>query len=114
MAGLIVMAVVYILAGINHFIQPKFYLRIMPPALPYPKLLNQVSGLAEIVLGILLLVPQFSQLAAWGIILLLVAVFPANVYHLMARGAGMKVPIWMLWLRLPMQGVLIYWAWLYT
>ncbi len=114
MIGLIIMAVMYILAGLNHFYQPKFYLRIIPPALPYPKLINIVSGLAEIVLGAMLLFPQFSALAAWGVIILLVAVFPANVYHLMAKGAGMKVPVWVLWVRLPLQGLLIYWAWLYT
>lgn len=110
----IIMGLLYIAAGANHFINPKFYLRIIPPILPFHEAINVVSGAAEIVLGILLLIPATSQLAAWGIVLLLIAVFPANVYHLTSGGAGMNVPIWALWVRLPLQGVLIWWAYLYT
>lgn len=108
------MSALYIAAGINHFRSPRFYLRIIPPQLPKPEWINWISGAAEIVLGVALLIPPLTSLAAWGVILLLIAVFPANVYHLYAKGAGMKIPIWALWLRLPIQGVLIWWAWLYT
>lgn len=112
--SLIIMALFYIAAGINHFRNPKLYLRIMPPWLPQPKMMNWISGAAEIILGIALFVPRLSQLAAWGIIGLLIAVFPANIYHLQAKGAGMKIPIWMLWLRLPIQLLLILWAFWHT
>ncbi|MEQ9097829.1 MAG: DoxX family protein [Imperialibacter sp.] len=110
---LYVMAVLYVLAGVNHFVNPTFYLRIIPPVLKYKQLINSVSGGAEIVFGVLLLTPYRST-AAVAVIGLLIAVFPANVYHLMQKGAGMKVPIWGLWLRLPLQGLLIWWAWQYV
>lgn len=113
-AGLYIMAFLYILAGINHIRTPKFYIRIIPPILPFKNLINIISGLAEIILGIGLLITTTSTMAAWGIILLLVAIFPANIYHLMSRGAGMKIPVWALWIRLPLQFVLIYWAYQYT
>ncbi len=111
---LYIMAGFYTYAGIMHFVNPKFFLRIIPPYLPYHKALNYISGAAEIILGISLLIPSFRSWAAWGVIALLIAVFPANIYHLQSKGAGMKLPIWALWLRLPLQGVLIYWAYCYT
>ena len=110
----ILMGLLYIVAGANHFLNPKFYLRIIPPYLPYHNAINITSGAAEIILGILLLIPATSHLAAWGIILLLIAVFPANIYHLTSGGVGMNIPIWALWLRLPIQALLIWWAYLYT
>jgi uncharacterized membrane protein len=109
-----VMAAFYLFAGIMHFRKPKFFLRIVPPILPFKEAINYISGGAEIIFAILLMIPATTVIGAWGIIALLIAVFPANIYHLMAKGAGMKVPIWGLWLRLPFQGVLIYWAYLYT
>ena len=111
--GLYLLSILFILAGINHFLNPKFYLRIIPPIFKYKKLINWISGAAEILLGIGLLT-EFRSESAWGLVLLLVLVFPANVYHLMQKGAGMKIPTWVLWLRLPMQLPLIWWAWLYT
>ncbi|UXP31168.1 DoxX family protein [Reichenbachiella agarivorans] len=107
------MSTLYLAAGINHFVQPKFYLRIIPPIFKNKERINQLSGAAEIILAIGLITPLQSY-AAWGIILLLITVFPANIYHLQQKGAGMKVPIWVLWLRLPLQLVLIWWAYLYT
>ena len=108
-----IMAIFYILAGVNHFISPKFYYKITPPFLKNKPLINQLSGGAEILLGLALFTPWYPW-AAWGVILLLIAVFPANVYHLQQKGAGMKIPLWALWVRLPLQGALIYWAYLYT
>lgn len=108
------MAVLYIAAGINHFRVPKMYLRIIPPAFPAPKLLNKLSGLAEIVLGVMLMIPEVSPWAAWGIIALLIAVFPANIYMVTNKKAGSGLPAWVLWARLPLQLVLLYWAYLYT
>ncbi|MEM7330496.1 MAG: MauE/DoxX family redox-associated membrane protein [Chloroflexota bacterium] len=112
--SLIIMSLFYIAAGINHFRSPKFYLRIIPPWMPKPEWLNWISGAAEVVLGIMLLFPPIRPLAAWGVIALLIAVFPANIYHLTSKGAGMKIPMWTLWLRLPIQGLFILWAYWYT
>ena len=114
---LYLMAVFYIFGGYNHLANPDFYLRMMPPSLPAPDWLNLVAGLAEIVLGVFLLEPKVRVFAAWGIIALLVAVFPANVYMATANlgvdgpgtGAGIAN-----WFRLPFQALLIAWAWWYT
>jgi len=114
---LYVMAAFYVFAGYNHLVNPEFYLAIMPPNLPEPELLNLLSGLAEIVLGVFLLDPRTRALAAWGTIALLVAVFPANIYAATANvgpggpGTGAGVGNW---IRLPFQIVFIAWAWWYT
>jgi uncharacterized membrane protein len=114
LALLYVMALFYFLAGVMHFVNPKFFLRIVPPKLPAKLTLVYISGIAEIVLGIGLIIPGTQSLAAWGVILLLIAVFPANIYQYMAKGAGMRVPQWALLIRLPLQFVLILWAFWYT
>jgi uncharacterized membrane protein len=75
-----VLAIFFVGAGALHLIRSEFYLKIMPPYLPWHLGLVYLSGLIEIALGLLLLVPRFSRLAAWGIIALLIAVFPANIY----------------------------------
>ncbi len=111
---LYVMAVLYILAGINHFRKPKMYIKIIPPFFKNPKLLNTVSGAAEIILGILLLFSPTSHFAAWGIIALLVAVFPANLFMFQNINVSFGLPKWILFVRLPLQLVLIVWAFQYT
>ena len=111
---LYLMAFLYIIAGINHFRSPRMYLRIIPPAFKNPKLINTLSGAAEILLGILLLFPFSKKIAAWGIIALLIAIFPANLFMLQDKKAGFGLPKWILFVRLPLQIVLIYWAYQYT
>lgn len=111
---LYLMAGIYILAGLNHFRNPRMYVKIIPPYLPSPKLLNILSGLAEILCGILLCIPSLSSYGAWGIILLLIAVFPANLYMVTNKKAGFGLPKWVLLARLPLQIGLIFWAYLYT
>lgn len=111
---LYIMAFVYLLAGINHFRSPRLYLKIIPPYFPNPKLLNVISGIAEIVLAILLCIPNFSKYAAWGIIALLIAVFPTHVYMYNNEKARMGLAKWVLFLRMPLQLGLIYWAFQYT
>ncbi|GAB3707491.1 DoxX family protein [Spirosoma flavus] len=111
--SLYIQALLYVAAGTNHFVNPRMYLSIMPPYIPAHSLMVQLSGVAEVVLGIGLLFPQTRSISAWGLILLLVAVFPANVY--MATSSRFrKFPAWLRWLRLPLQGVLIWWAYQYT
>ncbi|MDR7370802.1 DoxX family protein [Flavobacterium aquidurense] len=111
---LYLMAILYIGAGINHFIKPGMYIRIIPPAFKNPKLINILSGAAEIILGILLLLPFTKKIAAWGIIALLIAIFPANLFMLQNKKASFGLPKWILFVRLPLQVVLIYWAYQYT
>ncbi len=111
---LYLMGILYFLAGINHFRNPKMYLKIIPPYLPNPKLLNSLSGCAEIILAIGLCIPFFSNAAAWGIMMLLVVLFPANLFMATNRKAGMGLPKYILLLRLPLQIILIMWAYLYT
>ena len=108
-----IMSALYIIAGFNHFIRPKIYLRMMPPSLPNHPLLNYLSGAAEIILGACLLAPNLQSMAAWGIIILLILIFPANVYML-TSGKFNKIPKWILWARLPLQLVLIWWAFSFT
>ena len=110
----IVLGVVYILAGINHFINPDFYIDIMPPYLPWHGPLVFVSGVAEAVLGALVLIPRWSAPAAWGLIALLIAVFPANIHMALHPELYPTMPRSALWLRLPLQGVLVLWAWWHT
>ena len=100
-------------AGTMHFINPDFYLNIMPPYLPLHLELVFLSGVCEVALGVLLFVPRFSRIAAWGIIALLIAVFPANIYVFQNQDVLPAPPIIHL-LRLPLQGVFILWAYWHT
>jgi uncharacterized membrane protein len=104
----------FILAGANHFIKPEFYLPMMPPYIPAHELMVILSGIAEMILGLLLWVPKASRLAAWGLVALLFAVFPANLHMALHPEQFPDMPQMGLWIRLPLQGVMIWWAWLYT
>ena len=111
------MGVFYLVAGLAHFLRPDFYLPMMPPWLPAHRELIFVSGVAEVGLGLAVFVPGLRRIAAWGIIALLIAIFPANLHIALhdvplfgaIHGAG----VWN-WVRLPFQAVLIAWAWSYT
>jgi uncharacterized membrane protein len=102
-----------VLAGANHFIDPATYVAMMPSALPWPLELVYVSGVFEILGGLGLIFPRTRRLAGWGLIALFIAVFPANlnmaINHLPL--GDRPVPEWALWGRLPLQLVLIVWAW---
>ena len=111
------MAAFYTFAGYNHLMNPDFYLAIMPPGLPNPEWLNVISGLCEIVLGVYLLEPRTRVFAAWGIIALLIAVFPANVYQALENvgpGGPGTGPGAVSFVRLPFQALFLVWAWWYT
>ena len=107
------LAMFMIVAGIMHFATPAFFLKIMPPYLPLHKELVLLSGVFELVSGVLLLVPQTSRLAAWGIVALLLAVFPANLYLYQHQDILPASPL-IHFLRLPLQGVFILWAYWHT
>jgi uncharacterized membrane protein len=104
------LAMFFVLAGFNHFFHTAFYLHIMPPYLPWPLPLVYVSGLFEILLGILLLVPKFTRIAAWGLIALLIAVFPANIHMAINHDVYPEYSAVALWIRLPLQLVLVGWT----
>ena len=108
-----VLAIFMISAGIMHFANPKFFLNIMPPYLPLHRALVLVSGICEVLLGVLLLIPGYSRWAAWGIVALLIAVFPANVDLYQHQDILPASPIIHL-LRLPLQGVFVLWAYWHT
>jgi uncharacterized membrane protein len=110
---LYLMAAVYIVAGLNHFRNSALYLKIIPPYFPIPKLLNKIAGIAEIIFGVLLCIPSVSIYGALGIIGVLIAVFPANLYMFQNPKAHLGLPKWLLLLRLPLQLLLIYWAYQY-
>ena len=107
------MGFLYVLAGANHFINPAFYLKMLDGFLPYGDLLNVMSGGAEIILGIAVCFLRTRKLAAYGIILLLIAVFPANIYMAVHHEAW-NLSALGLYLRLPVQFLLIWWAYIYT
>ena len=109
-----ILGAAFIFAGTNHFINPSFYLRMMPPFLPAPLFLIYLSGVFEIALGVLLLVPRFSRFAAFGLIALLIAVFPANIYMTLHPQLFSEFSPTALYARLPLQLLLIGWAYWYT
>lgn len=109
-----IMGILYVLAGVNHFLMPEVYIAIMPPYMGLHKELVFASGLIEIMLGALLFLPQYRKIAAWGIILLLIAVFPANIYLAQTNGEVLGISAFAAWARLPIQALLILWAWWYT
>ncbi len=106
----VLFGIIFVLAGINHFLDPDFYLKIMPPYLPLHLFLVYLSGVFEIILGAMLLIPKFSRLAAWCLIVLLIAVFPANIYMAMNTELFPEFKPLLIWLRLPIQFLLIAWA----
>ena len=104
----------YVVAGMNHFINPGFYLKLMPEYLPAHEFLVFVSGIFEVLLGVLLVIPRTTRLAAWGLIALLIAVFPANIYAYQHPEIFPDVSPSLQLVRLPFQAIFILWAWWYT
>lgn len=118
---LYLMGFVYVVAGIMHFVVPELYVQVVPPSLPRPLALVYLSGIAEIVLGVGVVYSRTRRLAAWGIVALLIAVFPANVYMATSGVVIEGVPggpgdpsALVRWGRLPFQVVFVLWAWCYT
>jgi len=104
----------FVLGGLNHFKNPDFYRAIIPPGFPSPAALVVISGVCEIAGGIGLLIPALRVAAGWGLIALLIAVLPANIYMALHPEVvpDFHVSQWMLWLRLPLQAVFIAWVWI--
>lgn len=104
----------FIAAGANHFADPATYLRMMPPSLPFPLALVYLSGVAEVVGGIGVFSARWRTAAGWGLVVLLVAVFPANVHMALHPKLFPNITPMLLWGRLPLQLVLIAWVWWVT
>jgi uncharacterized membrane protein len=107
---IIISSVFYVIVGIKHFIDPNYFLAIVPPYLPYHLELVYISGVFEIAFGLMILIPKYRYWGSIGLILLLVAVFPANIYLAQstqaqeAIGATQDIATW----RLPVQGIFIW------
>ena len=104
------MAIFYIMVGITHFTNPNWFVQIVPPMFSYPLLLVLISGFFEILLGFFLFFKRTKKMAGWGLICLLIAVFPANIYLAMTNGDAMNTTPLIAWGRLPFQFVFIYLA----
>lgn len=105
------LAIAFVFAGAGHFLKPETYLRMMPPYIPFHLEMIYLSGVIEIILGILVLPRKTRRLAGWGMIALLIAVFPANIHIALHPEAFPPVPGWMLWVRLPFQLLFGLWVW---
>ena len=112
--SIIIMSIFYVSVGVNHFTIPEWFLQIVPPRLPYKLELVYISGFMEIILGVMLLIPATRFYAAWGLILLLIAVYPANIYLAQTNGAAMNTTPLVAWGRLPFQFVFIALAYWHT
>jgi len=105
------LVIFFVGGGINHFINPDFYIRIMPPYLPWHRELVWLSGIFEIALGLMVLIPRYLRLAGWGLIALLIAVFPANIHMAVNSHLYPEIPTVFHFVRLPLQLVFIAWVW---
>ncbi|MCU0393020.1 MAG: hypothetical protein MUE81_18070 [Thermoflexibacter sp.] len=112
--SLVLIVFFYGYAGINHFISPDIYLKMMPPFFPVPEALNYISGGAEVLLAILFCFPAYRKIASYTTIAMLISFFSVHFYHIYLGGLpeGLPaIPYWVLWFRIFMQFVLIAWAW---
>lgn len=113
--SLIVLVVFFLTSGINHFRDPGFYYPLIPDYLPFPGFINIASGILEIALGLGIILPISRQMAAKGMIILLLAFVPSHIYFIQLGGcvsAGLCVPAWTAWVRLALvHPLLILWVW---
>lgn len=107
---LYVMAFMYIIAGFFHFVKPKVYILVMPSYIPYPETMVFISGLVEIILGVGLFFQSTKSVSIYFIVLMLLAFFTVHIHMLQSKKASRGIPNWILWLRIPLQFVLIWWA----
>ena len=112
--SIIIMSIFYVSVGVNHFTSPEWFLQIVPPRLPYKLELVYISGFLEIIFGVMLLIPATRFYASWGLILLLIAVYPANIYLAQTNGSAMNTTPLVAWGRLPFQFVFIALAYWHT
>jgi uncharacterized membrane protein len=108
----------FVIAGFNHFLNPEFYFPLIPDYLPYPKGINSISGILEILLGMGIFWEKFSKMAAWGIVVLLILFTPSHIYFIQIGSCvedGLCVPEWVAWIRLlVIHPILVFWAYIFT
>lgn len=109
-AALLGLAVLFVAAGVNHFVNPAFYVAIMPPYVPAPLFLVYLSGFFELLGGLAVLPRRTRAAAGWGLMVLLLAVYPANIHMALHPELFPEAPAWALYARLPLQFVFIAWA----
>ena len=117
LAALLLLSITMVSVGVLHFARLKPFVRIVPNYLPAPLALVYISGFFEILGGVGLLIPATRVWAAWGLISLYIAVFPANIYmltHNISLNPKKPIPRWALWARLPFQFLFIAWAYWFT
>jgi uncharacterized membrane protein len=116
--SLYLMSAFYMVAGLNHFIDPGSYYPLIPRYLPFPEFINIFSGIVEVTFAVGLIFLKYQKISAWGIILMLIAFIPAHVYFIQIGSCvpdGLCVPEWGGWVRLiVVHPILIGWAWIYT
>jgi uncharacterized membrane protein len=108
------MVLLYLSAGINHFVHRDMYIAIMPRWIPFHEAMVMISGVAEIVFALLLVFKATRRMAAWGIIIMLIAIFPANVQMMINYMHEQHPRLWITIVRLPLQLLLIWWAYGFT
>ncbi len=108
--ALLALGLSFVGAGVNHFLNPDFYVGIMPPYLPAHLELVYLSGVFEILGGVLVLVPRVRALAGWGLVVLLLAISPANIHMALSPEQFPELPVVALYVRLPLQAVFMVWA----
>lgn len=111
---LYIMAVLYLAAGTYHFVNPAFYKKIMPPYIPYHSEVIFVTGICEVLIGLFLLPASTRGYTAWTLIVFLILIFPANIQMAVNFWQRKNPYLWIAILRLPLQLVLIWWAYIYT
>ena len=108
------LAIFFTYTGFNHFTNADFYLSIMPPAFPLHKEAVYISGIFEVLGGLGVLIPRFRKVAGKGLVILLIAVYPANIYMAITPEAFPEIPILLLYFSLPLQFLFFYWAYTVT
>jgi uncharacterized membrane protein len=112
--ALYLLGIFFILGGVNHFINPDFYLPLIPDYIPYHSLLNYASGACEVLAGIAVLIPSTRKFGCNAILFLLIAFLPAHIYFIQKGGClsdALCVPAWVAWVRLiVIHPILIFWA----
>lgn len=108
------LGLLFILGGVNHFRKPKLYERIIPLYIPAHSSLVLFSGIIEMIFGFMLITQESQQIGAWGIISILIIFIPVHIFMIQNEKASLKIPKWLLIIRLPLQFILMYWAYLYT
>ncbi|MEM7789272.1 MAG: MauE/DoxX family redox-associated membrane protein [Bacteroidota bacterium] len=110
-ASVALLALMFVGAGVMHFVRPRMFEAIVPPSLPWPRTAVLVSGVAEIAGGVGLLVEPLREVAGWALAAMLLAFLPVHVYMLReADRFADLAPRWALWARLPLQFVLVGWV----